>query len=62
MADVSADGNGKVSSDGSWSGSQWVGSTKQSSSSLDGIGTLPDHGTDRTGVHVLDETSEERLG
>lgn len=61
MADVSANSDGKVSSDGTWGRGQWVGSTKQGSSSLDGIGSLPYHGTDRSGIHVLDETGEERL-
>lgn len=38
-----------------------VSLTQQGSSSLDGIGTLPDHGADWARVHVLDETSEEWL-
>lgn len=36
-------------------------SIKLTSASLDGVTALPDHGADGAGVHVLNETSEERL-
>lgn len=52
VADVSTDVNGVVTSDGTWVGSERVGSTKDSSASLAGIATFPDHGDDGTAQHV----------
>lgn len=51
-----------ITTDGSWSGSQWVGGTEEDTAGLDGILTLPDHGADWARVHVVDETSKESLG
>jgi hypothetical protein len=61
VADVSADGEGKVTSDGTGGGSQGVGGTQDGSTGLDGVQTLPDHTDDGTRVHVLDQTGEEGL-
>lgn len=61
MTDISADGNGVVTSNGAWSRGEWVGGSQERSSSLDGVGSLPDHGTDWARVHVLDETGEKWL-
>lgn len=61
MADVSADGEGKVTSDGTRGGGQGVGGTQDGSTGLDGVQTLPDHTDDGTRVHVLDQTGEEGL-
>lgn len=61
VADVSADGEGKVTSDGTGGGLQGVGGTQDGSTGLDGIQTLPDHTDDGAGVHVLDQTGEEGL-
>lgn len=56
-----SDIDGEITTDGTWSRSQWVGSTEKDTSSLDSITTLEDDGGDWAGVHVLDETSEEWL-
>lgn len=59
--DVSAHVKRKVTSDGTWSGLQWVGGTKQSSTLLDNVLTFPDGGEDRAGHHVGEQRWEERL-
>ena len=61
VADVTSDINGEITTDGTWSRSQWVGSTEKDTSGLDSITTLEDDGGDWAGVHVLDETGEEWL-
>jgi hypothetical protein len=61
VADVSADGKGKVTSDGTGGGLQGVGSTQDGSTGLDGVQTLPNHTDDGARVHVLDESGEEGL-
>lgn len=61
MADVSSDLEGVVSSDGAWSGVLWLGLSEKDSSSLDGVGSLPDHLADWTHLHVGEETWEEWL-
>lgn len=61
VADVSADGEGKVTSDGTGGGLQGVGGTQDGSTGLDSVQTLPDHTDNGTRVHVLDQTGEEGL-
>lgn len=61
VADVSADGEGKVTSDGTGGGLQGVGSAQDGSTGLDGVQTLPNHTDDGARVHVLDESGEEGL-
>ena len=53
--------NGEVTTDGTWSRSQWVGGTEENTSGLDGVTALEDDGGDWARVHVLDETGEEWL-
>lgn len=38
-----------------------VKDVKHTAASLDGVTALPDHGADGARVHVLNQTSEERL-
>jgi len=61
VADVAADVNGEVATDGARGGGSGVGGTEKGTAGLDGITTLPDHGADGARVHVRDQTSEERL-
>lgn len=61
MANVSTHVNGKVTSDGTWSGLQWVGSTKNGSTLLDNVLTLPNGGEDWAGKHVRQQGWEEWL-
>jgi hypothetical protein len=56
-----SDIDGEITTDGAWSRSQWVGSTKENTSSLDSITTLEDDGGDWARIHVLDETGKEWL-
>lgn len=53
--------DGEVSSDGSRKRSLWVRLAEHHSSTLDGVESLPDHGNDGTGDHVVDEILEEWL-
>jgi hypothetical protein len=52
VADVAADINGEVTTDGAWSGGSWVGGTEEDTASLDGVTAFPDHGADWAGSHV----------
>lgn len=61
VADVSADSEGEVTSDGTGGGLQGVGGTQDGSTGLNGVQTFPDHTDDGAGVHVLDQTGEEGL-
>ena len=61
VADVAADVNGEVATDGAGSGGEGVGGTEEGAAGLDGILALPDHGGDGARVHVLDETGEKGL-
>lgn len=61
VADVSADSEGEVTSDGTRGGLQGVGSTQDGSTSLDGVQTFPNHTDNGAGVHVLDQAGEEGL-
>ncbi|KAI6762794.1 hypothetical protein HG530_008774 [Fusarium avenaceum] len=61
VADVAADVDGEVATDGAGGRGKGVGGTEDGWISLDGVTALPDHGADGARVHVLNETSEERL-
>ena len=52
VADVSADVNGEVTTDGAWGGCEWVGGAENGAASLDNVTALPDHGADWARVHV----------
>lgn len=51
--DVAADLDAEISADGSWERVSWVGGTEHLAAGLDGVQTLPDHGDDWAGAHVL---------
>ena len=53
--------DGEVTTDGAGGRGGGVGGSEEDTSGLDGITTLPDHGADGAGVHVGDQTGEERL-
>lgn len=61
MADVSANVNGVVESDGTGGGLQRVGGTENVSALLDNILTLPHGGENGAGLHVLEQRGEEGL-
>ena len=61
VADVAADVDGEVATDGARGGGKGVGGTEDGAASLDGVTTLPDHGADGARQHVLDQTGEEGL-
>lgn len=61
VADVAADVDGVVTTDGARGGCKRVGGTEDGTASLDGVTALPDHGADRARVHVGNEAGEERL-
>lgn len=52
VADVSADVDGEVTTDGAWGGCEWVGGAEDGAAGLDDVTALPDHGADWAGVHV----------
>lgn len=58
---VSTHVNGKVASDGTWGRGQWVGGTKDDSTLLDNVLTLPDSSEDWAGKHVGQQGWEEWL-
>lgn len=55
VADVAANIDGVVTTDGTWSRGERVGGTEKNSSSLDGITAFPDHGDNRTAQHVYQD-------
>jgi hypothetical protein len=61
VADVAANIDGKVTTDGARGRGKRVGGTKEDTASLDGITSLPNHGGDRAAQHVLNQAGEERL-
>jgi len=61
VANVSSDGEGKVTTDGARSGGEGVGGTENVTTSLDSVEAFPDHTNDGAGVHVLDQPREEGL-
>jgi len=62
VADVTPDLNAVVAADGAGLGVLGVGLAKHHAASLDDASSLPDHGHDGSGSHVLDESGEEGLG
>ena len=61
VADVAADVDAEVTTDGAGGGVSGVGGAQHDAAGLDGVVALPDHGADRARVHVLDESGEELL-
>jgi len=61
VADVTADIDAVVTTDGAGLGVEGLGSTEHLAAGEDGVVTLPDHSADGAGGHVLDETREESL-
>jgi hypothetical protein len=62
VADIAADINGKVTTDGTWQAVLRVGSTEDGAAGLDGITTFPDHGADGAGGHVCGILLKSGLG
>ena len=52
VADVAADVDGVVTTDGTGSGGQGVGGTQDGTASLDDVLALPNHGADGAAQHV----------
>ena len=52
VADVAADVEGVVTTDGTGSGGQGVGGTQDGTAGLDGVLALPDHSADGAAQHV----------
>ena len=52
VADVAADVQGVVATDGAGSGGQGVGGAQDGTAGLDGVLALPDHGADGAAQHV----------
>jgi len=61
VANVAADSQSVITTDGADGRLQWVGSSKHDAASLHCVQALPDHGNDGSGGHVLNETGEEGL-
>jgi len=61
VADVAADVEAQVTTDGTGSGIGGVGGAEHHAAGLDGVEALPDHAADGAGEHVLDQTGEELL-
>lgn len=47
-----SDINGEITTDGTWEGCKRVGGTKDGTSSLDGITSLPNHSADWSAAHI----------
>jgi len=62
VADVAADVEAQVTTDGTGSGIGGVGGADDLAAGLDDLLTLPDHAHDGAGAHVVDEVAEEGLG
>lgn len=52
VADVAANVEGVVATDGAGRGGEGVGGTENGAAGLDGVATFPDHGADGAGAHV----------
>ena len=61
VADVAADVDAEVTTDGARGGVSGVGGTEHDAASLDGVEAFPDHAADGTHEHVVDEALEELL-
>ena len=55
VADVAADIESVVATDGTGGGSEGVGGTEDGAAGLDGVTAFPDHGADGAGAHVCGE-------
>lgn len=53
MADIAADVNGEITTDGAGGGGQGVGGTEDDTAGLDDVTALPDHGGDGARAHVF---------
>lgn len=62
MDDVAANLDAQVTTDGARGRVLGIGGSKNLTTSLDNVQTLPDHGDDRSRGHVLDKTREEGTG
>lgn len=62
VADVAADIDGEVTTDGARSGGKGVGGTEEDTAGLDGVTALPDHGGNGAGGHVCWRGSGQQLG
>lgn len=54
MADVAADIEGEVATDGAGGRGERVGGAEDGTAGLDGVTAFPDHGADGAGAHVWD--------
>jgi len=54
MADVTANSQSIVTTDGAWGRGKGVCGTEHGTAGLDGVQTLPDHSNDRARSHILD--------
>jgi len=61
MADVAADVDAIITTDGAGERGGGVGLAEHDAASLDGVEALPDHAADGAGRHVLNQTGEELL-
>jgi hypothetical protein len=61
VADVTANSESVVTTDGANGGGEGVGGTEHGTPGLDGVETFPDHADDGARGHVLDEAGEEGL-
>lgn len=61
MADVPANSESVVTTDGADGGGEGVGGTEHGTAGLDSVETFPDHADNRARGHVLDEAGEEGL-
>ena len=61
MADVAADVDGEVATEGTRGRGERVGGTEDGAAGLDGVLALPDHGADGAAAHVGDQSGEEGL-
>jgi hypothetical protein len=57
VADVAANVDGEVATDGAWQAVLGVGGTEDGTAGLDGITTFPDHGANWAGGHVCSGSS-----
>ena len=59
MANVAANLDAEVSTDGAWERCSRVSLAQHDATSFDNVESFPDHRDDWSGVHVLDESGEE---
>merc|ERR1719215_649946 len=61
MADIAANLDTEVSSDGAWLAVSWVSLSQHHTSSLNGVQTLPHHADNGAAGHVGNESGENSL-